>query len=65
VGHIVLYALDESGETRFTEQLGEADRTRLREVARERLKQYPAVEVWDGPMCVVRLRRAPAAHGDA
>ncbi|WP_374471296.1 hypothetical protein [Phenylobacterium sp.] len=61
MGEILLYALNEAGETAFAEQLREADRHRLRTLARERLKQYPAVEVWDGPMCVLRLRRAAEA----
>jgi hypothetical protein len=61
VGDILLYALDEAGETAFTEQLAVTDRVRLRELARERLKDHAAVEVWDGLLCVVRLRRASAA----
>jgi hypothetical protein len=65
VGEILLYGLDEAGETAFAEQLGETDRDRLRALARERLKAYAAVEVWDGPLCVLRLKRpAPLAAGD-
>jgi hypothetical protein len=59
VGEILLYGLDDAGETAFTAQLREADRDRLRDIAREHLNRHAAVEVWDGPLCVVRLRRTP------
>ena len=29
----------------------------------ERLRDWPAVEIWEGPMCIVRLKRAPASPG--
>lgn len=57
LGDILLYGLDEAGETAFTAQLRETDRDRLRDIAREHLARHVAVEVWDGPLCVVRLRR--------
>jgi hypothetical protein len=56
---LLLYGLDEGGETAFTERLGDADRARLQSIARARLDRFAQVEVWDGPMCVLRLKRDP------
>lgn len=60
VADLVLYGLDAAGEAAFTRQLGSADRARFRDLANEHLKDYPSVEVWDGPLCVLRLRRKAA-----
>lgn len=61
VGELLLYALDEAGETAFAEQLQTADRASVRARAEARLRDHHAVEVWDGPLCVLRLRRRPLA----
>jgi hypothetical protein len=61
VGEIILYGLDETGRAALTERLPEAGRDRLRLIAEQRLQACHAVEVWYGPMCVLRLRR-PAAQ---
>jgi hypothetical protein len=60
LGELLLYGLDEAGETAFTERVGAIDRASLRALAAERLRDWHAVEIWDGPMCVVRLRRQVA-----
>jgi hypothetical protein len=59
LSELLLYGLDESGETTFTQQLRDADRGQLKALAHDRLKCFARVEVWDGPMCVLRLRRDP------
>jgi hypothetical protein len=56
----LLYGIDAAGETLFSEVLQAHDRAALREIAGERLRQYHAVEVWEGPMCVLRLQRTAA-----
>ena len=58
---LVLYGLDEAGAPAFAEKLKAEHRDRLRELAADRLARCHAVEVWDGPTCVLRLRR-PAAR---
>ncbi len=60
MSELLLYGLDEGGETAFTERLAEADRPQLRALARARLDRFAQIEVWDGPMCILRLRRDPA-----
>jgi hypothetical protein len=57
VAELLLYGLDEAGETTFSERLSLNDRSELRALAAERLSRCDAVEIWEGPMCVVRLRR--------
>jgi hypothetical protein len=54
---MVLYGLDADGEAAFTRRLTPADRDGFRDLAAEHLTDYPTVEVWDGPLCVLRLRR--------
>jgi hypothetical protein len=61
VGEIILYGLDETGRPLLAERLPEADRDRLPLIAEQRLQLCHAVEVWYGPMRVLRLRR-PAAQ---
>jgi hypothetical protein len=56
-----LYGIDEAGGTAFTEILGEMDLEALRALARERLRDWSTVEIWQGPVCVVRLRRPAEA----
>lgn len=53
----LLYGMDEAGQTGFSETLSGCDRAALRTLAEERLRDWHAVEIWEGPMCVVRLRR--------
>jgi hypothetical protein len=60
VGDLRLYGLDEAGEAVFSEDLAAGDRGDLRALAERRLADWHAIEVWDGPLCVVRVRRRPA-----
>lgn len=60
MGDLRLYGLDEAGETVFSEDLAAGERSHLRALAERRLAEWHAVEVWDGPLCVVRLRRRGA-----
>ena len=57
---MVLYGLNEAGEPAFAQRLAPDQRPRLRETAAEHLARCHMVEVWEGPTCVLRLRRAPA-----
>jgi hypothetical protein len=57
LGDLLLYGLDREGETAFTETLPRRDASALRALGDERLKQFHAVEVWDGALCILRLRR--------
>ena len=54
----LLYGLDEVGEAVFSEMLTGRDRGGLPEIARARLNDCHAVEIWEGPMCVLRMQRA-------
>ena len=56
---LLLYGLDQAGAPAFEEELGAEDRPRLRVLATARLRDWQGVEVWDGPLCVLRLRRQP------
>jgi hypothetical protein len=55
---LILYGLTEGGEPAFAERLAPHHRHQLRELAAERLARCHMVEVWDGPACVLRLRRS-------
>lgn len=57
MNELLLYGLDEAGEPAFTERLRTTDRSAVRALAAARLQDWHAVEVWEGPMCIVRLRR--------
>lgn len=59
----LLYGIDETGEAVFSETLRGCDRATLRAKADERLRDWPAVEIWEGPMCVVRVRRSNGSAG--
>lgn len=61
----LLYGIDETGEAVFSEVLHACDRAALRARAEQRLHDWPAVEIWEGPMCVVRLKRAAAPPASA
>lgn len=52
----VLYGLDRAGEPAFSERLPPHDPADLRALAAERLSRCHAVEVWEGPTCILRLR---------
>lgn len=58
---LVLYALDEAGAPAFAQRLSSRERSQLHEIAERHLAHHHAVEVWEGPTCVLRLRRAPGA----
>lgn len=53
-----LYGLNEAGEAAHHEVLRAVDRSALEGLARERLGRWQAVEIWEGPMCLVRVSRA-------
>jgi hypothetical protein len=57
VSDFLLYGLDESGRTAHSEVVRGCERSALRPLAEDRLRHWHAVEIWEGPMCVVRLRR--------
>ena len=56
----MLYGLDEKGRAAFSEALAGVAQADLRAVAERHLLNWPVVEIWDGSLCVVRLRRKPA-----
>jgi hypothetical protein len=56
---LLRYGLDEAGQPAFAERLAAHQRGRLREIAAEHLERHHAVEVWEGPTCILRLRRRP------
>lgn len=56
----LLYGMDAAGETLFSEVLQGRERAALRAIAGERLHDCHAVEIWEGPMCVLRLQRTAA-----
>ena len=57
VSNYLLYGLNEAGDAAHSEVLRSMEQAALHSLAHERLRDWPAVEVWDGPMCVVRLHR--------
>jgi hypothetical protein len=59
----LLYGLDEAGRPTFAERLAPETRPRLREIAFERLARCATVEVWEGPTCILRVRRSGAPPG--
>lgn len=58
-----LFGIDASGRTVHAEFLQGSQRSTLRTLARERLRDWHTVEIWEGPMCVVRLSRSQADEG--
>jgi hypothetical protein len=60
VTDFLLYGLNEAGEAAFCELLCDHDRETLRTLAHARLRDWSADEIWEGPVCVVRLRRPKA-----
>jgi hypothetical protein len=60
VSELLLYGIGADGETAYTQAVPRQDQASLRSLAATRLNEYHAVEVWDGALCVVRLRRRAA-----
>jgi hypothetical protein len=54
---LLLYGLNEAGEPAFAERLQPHQRHELRARAAAHLDRHHAVEVWEGPTCILRLRR--------
>lgn len=54
---LLLYGLDEAGHIALAEKLAPERRVDAHEIATRLLEQHFMVEVWDGPTCMVRLRR--------
>ena len=54
-----LFGINGAGEAAFTQLVQTTDREAVHALARERLNDWPAVEVWEGPVCLLRLKRAP------
>ena len=52
-----LYGIDEAGETAWCESLRDVDRGALGALAAERLREWHGVEIWEGPVCLVRIKR--------
>ena len=55
---LLLYGLGDAGQPLFAERLEPLPRDALRKLAAERLSRCRTVEVWEGPTCVLRLRKA-------
>lgn len=54
---LLLYGLNEAGEPAFAERLPAHVRPRLHDIASDHLTRHHAIEVWEGPTCILRLRR--------
>jgi hypothetical protein len=63
MSEFTLYGLNEAGKAAHSEVLRAVDRAALPGLARERLSRWAAVEIWEGPICLVRLGRAGGADG--
>lgn len=57
VSELLLYGIGADGETAYAQPLPRQDAATLRVLAQSRLTDFAAVEIWDGALCVVRLRR--------
>lgn len=62
VSEFLLYGINEAGQPVFSEVLRSQERAALPALAKERLRQWPGVEIWEGPMCLIRLARTPARN---
>jgi hypothetical protein len=60
---LLLYGLNEAGEPVLAERLPAERRSDIHLVAAERLASHHAVEVWEGPTCILRLRGGPTGGG--
>ena len=58
MSEFLFYGIDEAGEAAYCEVSRGMDREALMALARERLSHWGAVEIWEGPVCLVRLRRS-------
>jgi len=63
VAEYQLYGFDATGRPKHAEVLRGLTRHELKIVAQDRLGDWQGVEVWQGPMCILRLRRSAAAAG--
>lgn len=57
VSDFLLYGMNAAGDAVFAEELCGLDRAALHDLAGERLRDWHAVEIWDGPMRVLRMQR--------
>lgn len=53
-----LYGLSEDSQLLSTEQLSAERVEEARRIATDRLLRFPKVELWEGPVCVLRRARA-------
>jgi hypothetical protein len=60
VANFTLYGLDEAGRTSASELLRDVERGALRQIAEQRLERFSRVEIWEGPVCILRLARTKA-----
>jgi hypothetical protein len=63
MSEFLLYGMDDTGQTAHSEVLRDVGREHVRAVAADLLVHWAAVEAWEGPMCILRLRRRPPAAG--
>jgi hypothetical protein len=57
MANLLLYGIDEAGRIVSSELLRDVDPD-LRALADARLRCWHAVEIWEGPICRLRLSRA-------
>jgi hypothetical protein len=55
LSEFLLYGLDAGGDPIFSETFFAQDRRALADIARQRLRRCHSVEIWEGPLCVLRL----------
>lgn len=55
----VVFCLDRQGNVALTEHLSTTDQMQLLQLAQSRLEHFHKVEVWVGPLCIIRLRQSP------
>lgn len=65
MAEFLFYGLDENGEPAFSEALTGMEREQIQVLARERLRDWHGVEIWEGPMCLVRLHRVMPSRASA
>lgn len=58
----LMYGIDIAGAIVSTERFAGVDEAEVRRIATERLERYPMIEVWDGAICMIRLRRPSAGR---
>lgn len=56
-----LYGLDRRQHVLAAERISAADLETARSIARERLTQFPMVELWEASVCIVRQSRPDEA----